>query len=299
MAFDDRKHRETKDIDLAIVVAYALVTAFISLLSFISPVPGAVFGAGMVLFVAGYSPIAALFPGRREIGVSVRAALSTGASITVSAIIGLALQVSPPGFMPELLFVCLAALSIACAIVAYWRRQGLAPGEKFGIDTGHARRNLSAFFTGDGKLNKAIVVVLGLAVLASLLAITWVILMPAPGEPFTEFYLLGPDGKAGHYPLKFYTGEPGSLIAGIASHENRDVAYDLVVTISDGVNTSQLYRENVTLASGRTWEKLIELTPGRTGTHQKLEFLLYADGNYTAPYRDLHLWVDVRAPLQA
>jgi uncharacterized membrane protein len=29
----------------------------------------------------------------------------------------------------------------------------------------------------------------------------------------------------------------------------------------------------------------------------EIRFLLYADGNMTAPYRDLHLWVTVTKPL--
>jgi len=30
-----------------------------------------------------------------------------------------------------------------------------------------------------------------------------------------------------------------------------------------------------------------------TGSSQKLEFLLYKERNFTSPYRDLHLWVNV------
>ncbi len=45
-----------------------------------------------------------------------------------------------------------------------------------------------------------------------------------------------------------------------------------------------------------TWEKKIDLKPDLTGTGLKIELLLYADGNYTAPYRDLRLVVDVTQP---
>ncbi len=175
--------------------------------------------------------------------------------------------------------------------------RSLKPEGRFGIDAGNVYRNLAAFLAGENRLNTVIIVVLALVILVSISAIAYAILVPVHGEPFTEFYLLGPDGTAGDYPLKFHTGDTGSLIVGVTSHEYRDVTYDLVVTLNDSTNTSRLYEESLTLASGQTWEKRIELKPDLGGNHEKLEFLLYADGNYTAPYRDLHLWVDVTRPL--
>jgi uncharacterized membrane protein len=51
------------------------------------------------------------------------------------------------------------------------------------------------------------------------------------------------------------------------------------------------------VAAGLTWEKKIGLVPDLAGTGLKIELLLYADGNYTAPYRDLRLFADVAQPL--
>ncbi len=286
-----------QSIDLALVLAYALITGAFSLMSSFSPIPDAAFGIGMVLFVSGYGLIAVLLPGKSDIGHIVRAALSAGISIMAAALTGLALYLSPLGFASDKLSVCLSVLTVACVAIAYKRRQSLEPEGRFGFDAGLVYRGVAAFAAGENRLNMALIVILALAILTSVSAISYAILVPAHGEPFTEFYLLGPDGKAGDYPLKFHTGDTGSLIVGITSHEYRDVTYDLVVTLNDSVNTSRLYQENIALASGQTWEKSIELKPDLAGEHEKLEFLLYADGNYTAPYRDLHLWVDVKLPL--
>lgn len=302
MAFDTRTQKgsgrtvEPVGADLVIVLACAIMALMVSLVSF-SVTLGAICGIGMVLFLPGYGLFAALFPGKSDIGHTERAVLSAGMSIMTAALTGLALYFSPLGFTPDKLVTCLAVLTVAFVVLAYRRRRDLAPEDRFGLDAGEAYRNITAFFTGEDRLNKALIVVLGLAILASISAISYVIIVPVHGEPFTEFYLLGPDGKAGDYPLKFHPGDTGSLIVGIVSHEYRDVTYDLVVTLDDGVNTSRLYEERMTLASGEIWEKSIEIKPDLIGTHEKLAFLLYADGNYTAPYRDLQLWVDVTPPL--
>lgn len=148
-----------------------------------------------------------------------------------------------------------------------------------------------------GKLNLALVVVLTLALLASVSFLAYAVLAPQPGEPFTGFYVLGPDGDAGNYPERMRLGDAAPVIVGITNHEHRDMAYDLVVLLNDSVNTSRLYEENVFVVNGQTWEKRIELKPDLTGTDLKIELLLYADGNYTAPYRDLRLFVDVTQPL--
>jgi len=38
-------------------------------------------------------------------------------------------------------------------------------------------------------------------------------------EPFTEFYILGPEGKADNYPTDYVLGENGTVIVGIVNHE--------------------------------------------------------------------------------
>jgi uncharacterized membrane protein len=123
--------------------------------------------------------------------------------------------------------------------------------------------------------------------------VAYVVAVPKQGEKFTEFYLLGPGGKADNYPTNFHLGDTKPVIVGIADHEYRNVTYDLVVRLNDSVRATQLYSEQMTLADNQTLEKHINLTPDRSGTNMMMEFLLYADGNMTAPYRELHLWVNV------
>jgi uncharacterized membrane protein len=147
-----------------------------------------------------------------------------------------------------------------------------------------------------GRLNTVLVVFFTICILASVSFLSYAVLVPTQGDAFTGFYVLGPDGKAGDYPATLHSGDSMQVIVGIANHEHRDVSYDLVVALTDSVNVSRLYEENVSVAAGLTWEKKIDLKPDLTGTGLKIELLLYADGNYTTPYRDLRLIVDVTQP---
>jgi uncharacterized membrane protein len=47
------------------------------------------------------------------------------------------------------------------------------------------------------------------------------------------------------------------------------------------------------LESNETWEKNLTFIPEKSGDNMKLEFLLYKEDNFTAFYRELHMWVNV------
>jgi uncharacterized membrane protein len=272
------------------MLAYAIITAALAILPFAELAPiDSVLSFGMALFVPGYALVAALFPAREVIGGLERAVLSSGMSLMAAALAGTVLYFSPFGFSPGLLSVCLAAFTAVCVVVAVKRR--LVPGyesRSSGGFPGVTRKILAV-----DRLNRALVALLTLAILASVSFLSYAILVPQQGEAFTGFYVLGPDGKAGNYPARLHLGDAAPVIVGIDNHEHKDRAYQLVVLLNDSVNVTRLYEENVSVTSGQTWEKRIDLKPDVTGTNLKIELLLYVDGNYTAPYRDLRLFVNV------
>ena len=63
-------------------------------------------------------------------------------------------------------------------------------------------------------------------------------------ERFTEFYILGPDGKADDYPANLTVDDNASIIIGIANHEYRNVSYALEIWL---VNSS--FVDNTTVIS--------------------------------------------------
>ncbi len=91
---------------------------------------------------------------------------------------------------------------------------------------------------------------------------------------------------------------------GVVNHEYATVNYTMTINLNSTARvnyTSEkeppedilILTKNVTLANNETWERPVNYTLNRTGDYQKLEFLLYKEGNFTASYRDLHLWVNV------
>lgn len=91
------------------------------------------------------------------------------------------------------------------------------------------------------------------------------------------------------YPTSVASGENSTVIVGIVNHEYQLVNYSIVLLIN---NTTMMELE-ATLDHNETWERPISYKLTDPGDDQKLEFLLYRGGNFTEPYRDLHLWVDV------
>lgn len=286
--------------DLKLIVLFTLITlAFIYVPVINETVIRSALGLAMVLFVPGYALIAALFPGKKDIDGIERAALSFGLSIAVTPLIGLGLNYTPWGIRLDPIVVCLTIFTLICVLVANKRRHELKPEERFGIDfigTYHALSG-EVFSADKTRLDKALTVVLVLSILLSIATLAYVIAVPKQGEKFTEFYILGPGGMADNYPTRYVLGDQKPVIVGVVNHEYRNVTYDLVVALNDSTSVTSLYSEKLTLVDNQTWENTINLKPDRAGNNMKMEFLLYADGNMTAPYRECHLWVNVTQPV--
>lgn len=112
---------------------------------------------------------------------------------------------------------------------------------------------------------------------------------PPVGERFTEFYLLGPSGKADGYPTNLTLGESGTVILGVVNHEYEDVSYRIVVRLE---NRTIGTIDNVRLKHEAVWEENYTFVPEKIGEGMKLEFLLYRD-DADGIYRSLHLWITV------
>lgn len=286
-------------LDLKLIIGFTLATlVFIYAPLLNETIIRSALGLVMVLFVPGYALIAALFPNKKDIDGIERAALSFGLSIAVAPLIGLGLNYTPWGIRLDPIVVCLTVFTLACSLVANKRRHELNAEERFSIDFEKAYKDVKGeIFADKTSLDKVLTVILVISIVLSICMVAYVIMVPKQGEKFTEFYILGPGGKADNYPTRYALGDQKPVIVGVVNHEYRNITYDLVVALNDSVTVSKLYSEQLTLEDNKTWEKKIDLKPDRAGTNMKMEFLLYADGNMTAPYRECHLWVNVTAPL--
>ncbi len=145
--------------------------------------------------------------------------------------------------------------------------------------------------------------------------IGYILASPKAGEGFTEFYILGHNGKANDYPTEFIMAgdkvilvsygdcetqetDTGRVIVGIVNREHEEADYSVRVLI-DG-KQSTIYSNGdapdelgpIKLAHEEKWEQEIGFTPENVGNNQKVEFVLYKDGT---PYfeEQLYLWIDV------
>ena len=119
-------------------------------------------------------------------------------------------------------------------------------------------------------------------------------------EPFTEFYILGPEGTAENYPTDYVLGESGTVIVGVTNHEQMPVNYTMEVWLENRSLPLPSDQGCISLEDNETLEKAVTITPPFEGTHMSLEFLLYnedkkdiLEGDICLPYRDLHLWINV------
>lgn len=272
--------------DLILVVVLSLLTLLFVLVPHLNQTPlRIVLGLCFVLFLPGYALVCALFPKKDELDGLERIALSFGLSIAIVPLTGLVLNFTPFGIRLVPVLLCLAVLTIGLCVVAHTRRIKVAESKRFDVDFRVLYSLKDELVAGTG-LDRALSIALVIAVVLAVLTTAYVITAPKQGERFTEFYVLGEGGRAADYPTHLMLGEGGTVVVGIVNHEYENVTYTLEVRLNGAVLSSQ----SVQLAPEERWERPVTFVPTQKGENQRLELLLYRDGEV---YRSLHLWVDV------
>jgi uncharacterized membrane protein len=144
------------------------------------------------------------------------------------------------------------------------------------------------------RLNKALFIALAVAIVVALGGIVYLAATPQPGEKFTEFYILGSQGKAEDYPRQVTLGADVEVTIGVVNHEYQPAAYGVAITINGARNKEV---EIGTLAHEQRWQGEISFVAQLLGDKQTVEFWLYKD-NQPEPYLGdpLRLYIDVRQP---
>lgn len=143
---------------------------------------------------------------------------------------------------------------------------------------------------GGGVWDRVLSGILVMAILGALGTLVYTITVPKVGEKFTEFYLLGLNGEARGYPTQLKVGEAAKVVVGIGNREHETVTYRVEVRI-DGVVSNQA--GPLVIEADKKWQEVVTFTPAMAGDRQKVEFLLYKQGQ-SEVYQSLHIWVDVR-----
>ena len=271
--------------DLLVMVVASLVVVPLAVFLGGSPV-SLVLGLIFALFSPGYALAVAVFPKRHDLDIVRRLALSFGLSIVVVPLIGVVLNYTLWGIGLYSVLIALLIFIIAASAVAYYRRRRLPPEERF---EPRFRLRLSQFWGGHHLLDKALLVLLVVVIIGAIGMLVYVDRPPEVGEAFTEFYLLGPEGRAANYPDVIVMGEKATVTLGVVNHERVTTDYYIRIFI-EGKTAAEVATS--TLADGEEWEQKVSFAPLGVGEEQKVEFWLYK-GNENMPYHILDLWVDV------
>ena len=106
---------------------------------------------------------------------------------------------------------------------------------------------------------------------------------------FTEFYVLGANGKAVDYPRQIPSGEEVTFTVGIINNEKRDMNYKIELVFD---KESVVVLDDICIPSNEQWENAVSFIPGKAGPNQWIEFLLFTDGSSDI-YRSLRLLLDI------
>jgi uncharacterized membrane protein len=246
-----------------------------------------VLGLLFALFFPGYALLSAIFPGQGSLGGIERIALSFGLSIAVVPFIGLILNYTPWGISLYPIVISVALFIVIASAVAWYRLWALPPKKRFSVAIGINLPRWGKMGGGD----RVLYACLGLAVVVAIGTLGYVIAAPQQGERFTEFYILGAEGKAEDYPGQAVVGEPVELTVGIVNHEYQALSYRVDIVI-DGVKNKEITTGE--LAHQEGWERVVSFIPQSSGEGQEVEFWLYRGAETEPCFEEpLRLYIDV------
>ena len=292
-------HFQERPWDLYLVASYTVAVASTLFVLRI----GNLLAILLVLFLPGYALVATLFPGEDQIDWIERLILSSGLSIAVVPLLGLILNFTPFGLHSSAVITTVALFTVLLAGAAWWRRMQLPIKDRLSA-TLYIVIPVWKDYT---RTDKILVVALAASISAAAGSVSYVVVVPRPMETFTEFYILGPGGNASGYPTALNVSQPGTVILGIANHEAVSVSYavridlvgvQLVYNATSGFNeTIEVNRTtwsilNVTLSDNANWTYAYGFDIQSPGLW-KVQFLLFKSEDFSAPYRELHLFVRV------
>ncbi len=270
-------------IDLLVVITSTLLLSIVTAL-LPSNVLRIILGVPLVFFYPGYTLVCILFPRRGRLSIIERVAISVGLSLIVLPTIVFIMNFTIWGITLYPILTSVALFILVTSAVAWYRRYRLPQDERLEPSL---RLNLH---WGEGRLGQALTVLLFLSAVGAVSILVYAIVTPMAMARFTEFYILGLEGKAENYPLELTLGEEGSVTVGLVNQEQETTEYRVEIAI-DGTTIDEI--GPITLDDQEKWEQEVSFAPIKAGPDQKLQVWLYK-GTVTKVYRKLHLWLDVK-----
>lgn len=211
-------------------------------------------------------------------------ALSCGFSFIITVLAGLFLHLTTWGIQLYPILIVLMVIICSTSLIAWYRRRHLMEEERFSIEL-----SLPVPFWKDMAFSGRILIVfLCISIIGTLGIFVFILATPKAGESFTEFLVLGTDGKEQNYPV-IKAGEVADLNTVIINNEGKAITYQVELTIN-GVRNQML--GPISLRQGEQWQNTLAIKIDEPGQGNKVDLTLYKNGN---PDNHLFFWVDVSA----
>jgi uncharacterized membrane protein len=235
---------------------------------------------------------------------------SIGLSIVIVPLMGLGLNFTPWGIQLDPLVLSLTLFTLVMILVTYYRRSLLPFEERFSMPfsriAGTIRKEI--FPEGSGRVDWLLSATLVVGIIITMVITVFVITVPREGEQYPEFFILGENRTAAHYPALTSAGQNYPIYMRVRNHEYRKITYTIGTWImhtkfNNVTNTSSIIamdpddRLSLTLTPNETTIIPYNLSVKKTG-YNRVEFLLFNDtvpgfevtgrDRIIASYRNLH-----------
>lgn len=280
-------------LDLLVVIILTIFCILFFMEPFLSKtVVRTVLGLLLIVVLPGYALIALLFPRKSDLDLIERSILTVVLSIGITSLTGFYLNYTPWGIHINSMLFSLAGTTLLLCALTLWRRTRIPAADQLHFDFLTFNGNIISSFMHESRNNKILSIIMIFTVGLALSSTAYVIAdNPIANESYTQFYILGSNGKASDYPTSLYPYQEGNLTIGIVNHENRRTAYHLLVVSADQV----LLDEELTLNNNEKIEIPFNFTVGDAGL-RRMNFFLYKLPDNSNVYRSLNLWLNVTEP---
>ncbi|MCK9585362.1 DUF1616 domain-containing protein [Methanothrix soehngenii] len=262
---------------------------------------GSYLALALVILIPGYLAVISLFPAAGDLDLNRRFLLSLGASLLLAGLISLILYFTPRGLQAASLATILSFLVLFLAALSYLRWSALPRNKRFVIGAKRSYRSRrtsgrtsSGFVSSRGPLLIALAAVLVLAGLA----LAFYHYQPGMNflsspKGYTDLEVTWPKSELGDSSEGQYTtltaGRDLEAQARIDNHEGIPVNYSLRLAFDN----STIFVKGLRLADNETWESMLGFVLEGQPGQQRLDLLLFKEGDSTVPYKSEHLLVDL------
>ena len=272
---------------ISILTLVLIQLSFPSTQGFIAPL-----GLILVILIPGYLFVLSLFPGRSDLGSRRRALLSLGFAALLAALASLGLTFTPRGLQPASLATILSLLALFLSAFAYARSSELPSRKRFTLWSKRGSRSGRKLARASRAVPKSRIISLFFVLLIGVLATLAFTLNTNQGssseKEYTEFNVSWQRGTE-YEAASLQAGSKITAMAKIFNHEKGLINYTLKLTF----NNTSLFSENLMLSRNESWEGPVSgILNGPLG-RQRLDFLLFKEGDLSMPYRQDLLWINL------